>query len=530
TADLACDWRAGQGVPTGCSAAGGAAADLVPGRRLDAEAGARGGVVEDVGALPLVGEVAQLAQQGRDQPGGGEPGAAQRADPDRRTPDAREDVGQRLALGARRVARGVPRATERAGIRGRRDERARGVADVGERVRLVGPTDHGHPPAAQRGRHDARDVPVPTDPGPDEVGAADLDDARAAGAVRGEGVGPQPGAQDSLVVGRGVRQVLGHGPVDRAVGVEVACDRVDRSRPFRGGEQRRGERRPDVLPLGVVAGVGAVVEHGGAVGDAGQGVGVGGVEGHVRDAVDAGVAPGPGHDGDVRPAGRELGRDVTPDGSGADDDVPVRGGRGAGHEDSFPRAVLSIREQPGTERPAEQERCSRLWSTLSSASLEGMTAPRTARALARETLTREILDAARARLVTDGPAALSLRAVARDVGMVSSAVYRYFPSRDALLTALLVECYDELGAAVETAEAAVSRDDLPGRWLAACRALRAWCVRRPGDFALLYGTPVPGYAAPQDTVEPATRVVQALVRIVADSWESGGSPALAPGP
>ncbi|WP_251150200.1 TetR/AcrR family transcriptional regulator [Cellulosimicrobium sp. Marseille-Q4280] len=157
-----------------------------------------------------------------------------------------------------------------------------------------------------------------------------------------------------------------------------------------------------------------------------------------------------------------------------------------------------------------------------------MAAPRNARALARETLTREILDAARARLATDGPGALSLRAVARDVGMVSSAVYRYFPSRDALLTALLVECYDELGAAVEGAEAAVARDDHQGRWLAASRALRAWCVGRPGDFALLYGTPVPGYAAPRDTVEPATRVVRVLVRIVGDAWVAGREPLPAP--
>jgi len=157
-----------------------------------------------------------------------------------------------------------------------------------------------------------------------------------------------------------------------------------------------------------------------------------------------------------------------------------------------------------------------------------MSAPRTARALARETVTREILAAARDRLVTDGPGALSLRAVARDVGMVSSAVYRYFPSRDALLTALLVECYDELGAAVEEAEAAVARDDLEGRWLAACRALRAWCVRRPGDFALLYGTPVPGYAAPRDTVEPATRVVRVLVRLAGEAWAAGAPPVPAP--
>jgi AcrR family transcriptional regulator len=156
-------------------------------------------------------------------------------------------------------------------------------------------------------------------------------------------------------------------------------------------------------------------------------------------------------------------------------------------------------------------------------------APRTARALARETLTREIRAAARARLATDGPAALSQRDVARDVGMVSSAVYRYFPSRDALLTALIVECYDELGAAVEDAEAAVAdRDDVAGRWLAACRALRSWAVAHPAEFGLLYGTPVPGYAAPRDTVDPATRVVRALVAVVAHAHGAGAVPRPAP--
>ncbi|GAA4719248.1 TetR/AcrR family transcriptional regulator [Isoptericola chiayiensis] len=142
---------------------------------------------------------------------------------------------------------------------------------------------------------------------------------------------------------------------------------------------------------------------------------------------------------------------------------------------------------------------------------------RTARERARESITREILDAARARLAADGPAALSLRAVARDVGMVSSAVYRYFPSRDALLTRLLVECYDELGDVVEHAETEAPRADHAARWLATCRAARQWCVTHPGEFALLYGTPVPGYAAPQDTIEPAIRVVLLLARIAAEA-------------
>lgn len=144
----------------------------------------------------------------------------------------------------------------------------------------------------------------------------------------------------------------------------------------------------------------------------------------------------------------------------------------------------------------------------------------TARALARQTVTADILAAARTRLTDEGPAALSLRAVARDVGMVSSAVYRYFPSRDDLLTALLITDYDELGAAVEAAGAAAG--PAPGaRWVAMCRAIRDWSIAHPGDFALLFGSPVPGYAAPRETVVPATRTTLALVHVVADAVGSG---------
>ncbi|HEV6954195.1 MAG TPA: TetR/AcrR family transcriptional regulator [Promicromonospora sp.] len=158
-----------------------------------------------------------------------------------------------------------------------------------------------------------------------------------------------------------------------------------------------------------------------------------------------------------------------------------------------------------------------------------MSPARTARALARETITREILDAARARLAVDGAAGLSLRAVARDVEMVSSAVYRYFPSRDALLTALLVEAYDELGAAVESAEGAVAdRADTAARWSAAFRAAREWSVAHPAEFSLLYGTPVPGYAAPRTTVGPATRVITVLVRIAGDAFAAGARPVVVP--
>jgi AcrR family transcriptional regulator len=152
------------------------------------------------------------------------------------------------------------------------------------------------------------------------------------------------------------------------------------------------------------------------------------------------------------------------------------------------------------------------------------------RARVRAELTREITDAARRQLASDGAAALSLRAVARELGMASSAVYRYFPSRDDLLTTLIVHAYDALGAAAEQAEAAVDRTDLRGRWRAACRAVRGWAVAHPHEYALVYGSPVPGYAAPASTVAPAGRVGELLCRIVADGIAAGSvDPAADPG-
>ncbi len=91
---------------------------------------------------------------------------------------------------------------------------------------------------------------------------------------------------------------------------------------------------------------------------------------------------------------------------------------------------------------------------------------RAARKRARAEITRQVLDAARRHLATDGASSLSLRAIARELGTSSSAVYRYVASRDELLTRLIVAAYDALGAAAETAEAAVARDDLAGRWSA----------------------------------------------------------------
>ena len=148
---------------------------------------------------------------------------------------------------------------------------------------------------------------------------------------------------------------------------------------------------------------------------------------------------------------------------------------------------------------------------------ETTSAPRTARAAARELLTSQILETARAHLVEHGASDLSLRAVARELGMASSAVYRYFPSRDALLTALIVDSYNALGQAAEDADASVERrDDHLGRWRAIGQAVRDWAIAHPHEYALIYGTPIPGYDAPQDTIDPAARVSLVLLGLLRD--------------
>ncbi len=144
-----------------------------------------------------------------------------------------------------------------------------------------------------------------------------------------------------------------------------------------------------------------------------------------------------------------------------------------------------------------------------------MSAPRTARERVREEMTAEILAVARAHVAREGAAALSLRSIARDLEMAPSALYRYFDGRDALLSALILTAYESLADEAERAA-----DDAAGpggggdaeRWLAVPRALRDWALAHPHEWGLIFGTPVPGYEAPEATVEPYARVAAAMVR------------------
>lgn len=131
----------------------------------------------------------------------------------------------------------------------------------------------------------------------------------------------------------------------------------------------------------------------------------------------------------------------------------------------------------------------------------------------------QILDAGRRELAEHGADGLSLRAVAREVGLVSSAVYRYVSSKDELLTALIIEAYDDVG---EVAEKAAGGRTTPGRrFVRVLSAIRGWAGEHPHQYALLHGSPVPGYEAPERTIAPATRAPLAAARLVQEAHDAG---------
>ncbi len=144
------------------------------------------------------------------------------------------------------------------------------------------------------------------------------------------------------------------------------------------------------------------------------------------------------------------------------------------------------------------------------------------RARRRDDVSQRILEIGRLHLTEHGAAALSLRAVARDLGMVSSAVYRYVADRDALLTLLVVDAYDEVGDLVDATLVRESRKRWDARLLAICRTVRGWALAEPARYALIYGSPVPGYAAPAETtVAPGTRIVLAILALLAEGVAVG---------
>ena len=152
----------------------------------------------------------------------------------------------------------------------------------------------------------------------------------------------------------------------------------------------------------------------------------------------------------------------------------------------------------------------------------GRLAPReTPRARARRHTLARIRSLAVAQLQAGGPAGISLRAIAADLGLTPTAIYRYVDSREDLLTQLLIEGWSALGQAAEDADRACARDQPGARFLAVARAVRTWALAHPAEWDLLFGRPVPGYIAPEDTRPPALRLPAVLLAIMADARRLG---------
>jgi len=133
----------------------------------------------------------------------------------------------------------------------------------------------------------------------------------------------------------------------------------------------------------------------------------------------------------------------------------------------------------------------------------------------------EIKTVARAQMAAEGTASVTLRAIARDMGMTPSALYRYFGSRDELVTALVTDAYDALADAMEAAVAEVLPGSHAERLLAAFAAFRGWGVEHPTEFALIFGSPIPGYQAPETTRPAGERYTGLLLRLLAEAHRAG---------
>jgi AcrR family transcriptional regulator len=150
----------------------------------------------------------------------------------------------------------------------------------------------------------------------------------------------------------------------------------------------------------------------------------------------------------------------------------------------------------------------------------------------RHELTEEIKRVALAQLELGGPAAVSLRGIAREVGVSPAALYAYFENLEDLLTALITDGFNDLAEAVEAAIEQKGTAGVGESLLAGVLAYRRWALDHTALFRLLYFSPVPDYVAPREgpTLDANLRVCAAFLRVLVDAWNNGLLPTPEPGP
>lgn len=151
----------------------------------------------------------------------------------------------------------------------------------------------------------------------------------------------------------------------------------------------------------------------------------------------------------------------------------------------------------------------------------------------REATIEEIKSIAWRQIEEQGAAALSLRAIAREMGMTAPGLYRYYPSRDDLVTALISEAFDSFSQYLEAALDAVPITDHAERFRKVCEAYFHWAVAAPARYSLIFGTPAPGYRMGEAAYPSAQRAFLVLQTVLGEAVAAGearGAAALAPLP
>ncbi|MGY1989152.1 TetR/AcrR family transcriptional regulator [Mycolicibacterium fortuitum] len=140
----------------------------------------------------------------------------------------------------------------------------------------------------------------------------------------------------------------------------------------------------------------------------------------------------------------------------------------------------------------------------------------------REETTDEIKRRSREQIARNGVGGLSLRAVARDMRISSAAIYRYFPSHADVVTALCVDSYHDLADAMCTARVDTQTHPPAEQMWAVFDSVRRWALAHPNDFALIFGTPMPGYHAPEgNTTSAAARIAGTILATYVDAAAAG---------
>ncbi|HET9657195.1 MAG TPA: TetR/AcrR family transcriptional regulator [Kineosporiaceae bacterium] len=148
----------------------------------------------------------------------------------------------------------------------------------------------------------------------------------------------------------------------------------------------------------------------------------------------------------------------------------------------------------------------------------------------RAATVQEIKATARRLLAQEGPQAVTLRAIAREMGMTAPGLYRYFPSHEDLWEELCHDTYGAMADALEEALAGIPGDQVELRLLTAARRFRSWAVEHPRDFGLAFGMPLPGLSQVKDLTDPAhlsgMRFALVFTRAFGQLWSARPFPVL----